>query len=99
MNLIINIIKIMLLIVVIIFSAINIQSVDLYYFIGKDPIKIPLFLLIILSFLIGFVVSWILSLKRSLRKFMEVQSLKSELKRAKEELTNLKSAPLKREGK
>lgn len=94
MRMIYTIIKLIILLLVILFAAINIQPVEVRYFIGRDPIPMPLFVLILLSFLLGMGVFWLLSLKRNLKKFIETNKLKSEINKLNDELKSIKSAPI-----
>ncbi len=97
MKIISNIIKIILILLVVIFSALNVQNVQVHYMVGQEPMQMPLFIVIIISFLLGGLVFWLFSLKKSFKKFLEMQSLKSELKKTKDELNSIKSAPLNKE--
>jgi len=89
-----NIIKIILILIIVIFSALNTQTVQLHYMFWQDPFQMPLFIVIIFSFLLGGLVFWLFSLKKDLKRFMEIRSLRSELDKAKRELNSIKSAPL-----
>lgn len=99
MKLIATIIKVIILVLIIIFASLNTQSVQVYYFFGKEPMQMPLFIVIILSFLLGMVIFWVISLKKNISKFIETNKLKSEINKLKNELKSIKSAPLDRENK
>ncbi|MCA1927771.1 MAG: LapA family protein [Calditerrivibrio sp.] len=94
MRVVYTIIKVVILLIVILFAALNIQSVEVRYFIGRDPIPMPLFVVIVLSFLLGMGVFWLLSIKRNLKKFIETNKLKSEINKLNDELKSIKSAPI-----
>lgn len=94
MRVIYTIIKVIILLFVILFAALNIQPVEVRYFIGRDPIPMPLFVLIVLSFLLGMGVFWLISLKSNVKKFIETNRLKSEINKLNDELKSIKSAPI-----
>lgn len=100
MKFIITIIKLVLILIIIMFAALNLQNVEVKYFFGeKSSLQMPLFIVIILSFILGMIALWLLSLKQNLKKFLETQKLKNEVNQLKNELNNLKSAPLNRDKK
>jgi len=99
MKVIVNILKLIIILVVIIFSAMNIQNVQIHYMIGQPPMLIPLFIVIIISFLLGVFVYWLFSLKNSFKKFIEIRNLRSELNKTKNELNRIKSSPFNKDVK
>lgn len=99
MKVIVNILKLIIILVVIIFSAMNIQNVQIHYMIGQPPMQIPLFMVIIISFLLGVFVYWLFSLKNSFKKFIEIRNLRSELNKTRNELNRIKSSPFNKDVK
>ncbi|MGB9730634.1 MULTISPECIES: LapA family protein [Calditerrivibrio] len=99
MKIIVNILKLIIILFLIIFSAMNIQNVEIHYMIGQTPMQIPLFIVIIISFLLGVFVYWLFSLKNSFKKFIEIRSLRTELNKTKNELNRIKSSPLNKDVK
>lgn len=99
MKIIVNILKLIIILFLIIFSAMNIQNVEIHYMIGQTPMQIPLFIVIIISFLLGVFVYWLFSLKNSFKKFIEIRNLRTELNKTKNELNRIKSSPLNKDVK
>lgn len=97
MRVISTIIKTVVIAAVVIFATLNMQSVDLQYFYGKPPVKLPLFLIIIGSAFIGVILATMVAISEKMRTRREMNSLRKNLKEAEKEITRLRNLPLSKE--
>jgi uncharacterized integral membrane protein len=88
------ILKIVILCVIVIFGAFNMQTVSIKYFFGKAPIELPLFVIMILSFLVGMFITYLLFLTDRIRLKKELNRIKKSLKDKDSELLRLRNLPL-----
>jgi len=54
------ILKIAILCIIVLFGAFNMQTIGIKYFFGKEPIEMPIFVVMIISFLIGMLITYLL---------------------------------------
>jgi uncharacterized integral membrane protein len=91
------ILKIVILCVIVIFGAFNMQTVAIKYFFGRPPVELPLFVVMILSFLIGMFITYILFVADIMRLKKELNRIKKSLKEKDSELLRLRNLPLEEE--
>jgi len=91
------ILKIVILCIIVIFGAFNMQIIGIKYFFGKAPIEIPLFVVMIISFLIGMFITYILFITDRMRLKKELNRVKKSLKEKDSELLRLRNLPLEEE--
>ncbi|TYB33599.1 MAG: LapA family protein [Flexistipes sinusarabici] len=92
-----TIIKTVVIAAIVIFATLNMQTVELQYFYGKEPINLPLFLIIIGSAFIGVILATMVALSEKMKTRREMNSLRKNLKEAEKEITRLRNLPLSKE--
>jgi uncharacterized integral membrane protein len=91
------ILKIVVLCVIVMFGAFNMQSVGIKYFFGKEPMEVPLFVALILAFLIGMLVTYLIFIVDRIRLKKELGRIRKSLKERDNELLRLRNLPLEEE--
>ncbi|AEI14322.1 hypothetical protein Flexsi_0646 [Flexistipes sinusarabici DSM 4947] len=97
MRIVSTIIKTVVIAAIVIFATLNMQTVNLQYFYGKEPVKLPLFLIIIGSAFIGVILAVMVALSEKMKTRREINSLRKDLKEAEKEITRLRNLPLSKE--
>jgi len=97
MKIISTIIKTIVIAAVVIFATLNMHNVQLKYFYGKDPVTLPLFLVIIIAVFVGIVLAMLVAFSEKMRTRREINNLKKNLKEAEKEITRLRNLPLSKE--
>jgi uncharacterized integral membrane protein len=88
------ILKIVILCIIVVFGAFNMQTVAIKYFFGKAPIELPLFVVMIISFLIGMFITYLLFITDRMRLKKELNRIKKSQKEKDSELLRLRNLPL-----
>jgi uncharacterized integral membrane protein len=91
------ILKIAILCIIVLFGAFNMQIIGIKYFFNKEPIEIPLFVVMIISFLIGMLITYLLFITDRMRLKKELNRIKKSLKEKDNELLRLRNLPLEEE--
>jgi uncharacterized integral membrane protein len=91
------IIKTIVIAAVVIFATLNMQTVQLEYFYGKEPVSLPLFLIIILAVFVGIILATLVAVSEKMRTRKEINNLKKNLKEAEKEINRLRNLPLSKE--
>ncbi len=74
------------------FAILNSKAVPLNYYFGAKEISLALLLALTLS--AGALIGWLLSLPSKLRLRLNNRSMKSRIKQAEQEITNLRAIPI-----
>lgn len=97
MRVISTIIKTVVIAAIVIFATLNMQSVSLEYFYGREPVQLPLFLIIIFSAFIGVILAALVAFSEKMKTRKEMNTLKKKLNEAEKEIKRLQNLPLSRE--
>ena len=87
-------IKLAFLLALVLFGALNTQSVKVMYFYGKPPVELPLFVVMIAALFVGILVSFLISLKDKYKFRKEIKQLKKQLSTAEAEIKKIRNLPL-----
>jgi putative membrane protein len=87
-------IKLAFLLALVLFGALNTQSVKVMYFYGKPPIELPLFVVMMAALFLGILVSFLIALKDKFKLKKEIKQLKKQLLSAESEIKKLRNLPL-----
>lgn len=91
------ILKIAILCIIVLFGAFNMQTIGIKYFFGKEPIEMPIFVVMIISFLIGMLITYLLFITDRMKLKKELNRIKKSLKEKDNELLRLRNLPLEEE--
>ncbi|MGA1845464.1 lipopolysaccharide assembly protein LapA domain-containing protein [Deferribacter abyssi] len=92
-----TIIKTIIIALIALFAAFNMQSVDIKYFFNKPPIQLPLFFVVLAAFILGVIISAFIAFTEKIKLKKEINSLKKENKELEKEIIRLKNLPLSKE--
>lgn len=92
-----TIIKTLIIAVIALFAAFNMQLVDIKYFFNQPPIQVPLFVVILASFILGILITAFIAFVEKMKTGREINRLKKEKKELENEIARLKNLPLTKE--
>jgi len=92
-----TLIKTLIIAIIVLFAAFNMQSVDIKYFFNKPPIQVPLFVVILASFILGILITAFIAFVEKLKTNREISKLRKEKKELESEIVRLKNLPLTKE--
>ncbi|MGA1861661.1 LapA family protein [Deferribacter thermophilus] len=92
-----TLIKTLIIAIIVLFAAFNMQPVDIKYFFNKPPIQVPLFVVILASFILGILITAFIAFVEKLKTNREISKLRKEKKELESEIVRLKNLPLTKE--
>jgi uncharacterized integral membrane protein len=87
-------IKILIIFVLVVFGAFNMQMVEVKYFFNRTPITIPLFILMLILFFSGMILTYLIFMFDRIRLKRELSRSKKDQKETSMELSRLRNLPL-----
>ena len=88
------ILKAFVLAIIVVFAAFNMEMVNITYFVGKDPLILPLFMVMLITFLLGMIAVYLLFIGDRVSLKKELSRTKRDMKKANDELIRLRNLPL-----
>ena len=88
------ILKAFVLAIIVVFAAFNMEKVNISYFVGKEPLVLPLFMVMLIVFLLGMIAVYILFVGDRLSLNKELSRAKRDIKKLNDELIRLRNLPL-----
>ena len=88
------ILKAFVLAIIVIFAAFNMDKVNIVYFVGKEPLVLPLFMVMLISFLLGMIAVYLLFIGDRILLKKELSKAKKDMKQTNDELIRLRNLPI-----
>lgn len=88
-----GIIKLAAVVVIVVFSILNTDPIQVHYFFNRPPLQLPAFIVVLAALLFGMLLSGLLYSLDRFRLKRDISGLKKQLRKGEDELTRLRNIP------